>query len=116
MIIVLPIPHRERKWVERGESSVTQRNRFSAPAPSSSADSYRCLGTSSSDARKMIIVLPIPHSASSTSAGFDHDGELNQSGPSIPTLPSSVFTGPVAGFSRNTKPSVAATGGASVGR
>ena len=29
----------------------------------------------------MIIVLPMPHSASSTSDGFDHVGELNHSGP-----------------------------------
>src|SRR5215211_3878337 len=98
------------------DGSVTQRKRFSAPAPSSSADSYRWRGTSSNAARKLIIVLPIPHSASSTRAGFDQSGELNQSGPSNPTLPSSVLAGPVAGFSRNTNPSVAATGGASVGR
>ena len=59
----------------------------------------------------MIIVLPIPHSASSTSAGFDQLGELNQSGGlSTPRCPRIVFTGPVAGLSRNTKPSVAATG------
>src|SRR4029079_5718613 len=98
------------------DGSVTQRKRWNAPAPASAAASYRGFGTSSSDARKMIIVLPIPQRASSTSPGFDQLGELNQSGPSIPTLPSSVLTGPVAGFSRKTKPSVAATGGASVGR
>ena len=68
------------------DGSVTQRNRLSAPAPSSSADSYRCLGTSSSDARKMIIVLPIPHSASSTSAGFDQLRRVEPQRPLDPDL------------------------------
>ena len=80
--------------------SVTKRSRCSAPAPSSSADSYRCRGTSSTAARKMIIVLPMPQSASSVSDGFDHCGESNQSGPWIPTFSRIVLTGPVAGLSR----------------
>ena len=80
--------------------SVTKRSRERGPAPSSSADSYRCFGTSITAARKMIIVLPMPQIASSVSEGFDHSGESNQSGPWIPTLPRIVFTGPVAGFRR----------------
>ena len=48
----------------------------------------------------MIIVLPIPQRPSSTSEGFDHCGESNQSGPWIPSLSRKLFTGPVAGFSR----------------
>ena len=64
----------------------------------------------------MIIVLPTPQRASIVSEGLDHCGESNQSGPSIPSLARIVFTGPVAGFSRYTKPSVAATGGARAGR
>src|SRR5882724_3945924 len=74
--------------------SVTYQSRRRAPAPSSSADSYRCLGTSSSAAMKMIIVLPTPHSPSSTSDGFDQDGSWNQSGPWMPIFDSTVFTGP----------------------
>ena len=48
----------------------------------------------------MIIVLPIPQSASSISEGFDHCGESNQSGPWIPSFSRIVLTGPVAGLSR----------------
>ena len=74
------------------------------------------LGTSRTAARKMIIVAPTPQSPSRTSDGFDQLGELNQSGPSIPIFLSAMLTGPVAGFSRYTKPSAAATGGASAGK
>ncbi len=45
-------------------------------------------------------MFPIPQSESRTSDGFAQDGSLNQSGPLIPSLASSVLTGPVAGFSR----------------
>ena len=48
----------------------------------------------------MIIRLPIPQMPSRVSDGFDHEGDWNQSGPSIPILASSVFTGPVAGLNR----------------
>ena len=82
------------------DGSVTQRNRCHGPAPSSAADSYRCFGTSTSAARKMIIVLPMPHSSSSVSAGLDQPATLNHSGPSIPISPSAPLTGPVAGLSR----------------
>ena len=80
--------------------SVTQRSRWNALAPSSSADSCRCLGTSRIAARKMIIMLPTPHIASSVSDGFDQPGALNQSGPSIPSFSRPMLTGPVAGLSR----------------
>ena len=46
------------------------------------------------------MMLPTPHIASSVSDGFDHSGELNQSGPSIPSLSRPVLSGPVAGLSR----------------
>ena len=57
-----------------------------------------------------------PHRLSSVSDGFAQCGDWNHSGPVIPIFDSSVLTGPVPGLNRNTKPSVAATGGASVGR
>jgi hypothetical protein len=66
--------------------------------PSSDADSYSDRGTSTSAARKMIIVLPTPHSSSNVSAGLDQVGELNHSGPSMPIMCSAPFTGPVAGL------------------
>src|SRR2546421_11610113 len=59
---------------------------------------------------------PTPHSASSTSDGLDHVGELNHSGPVMPRWPRIAFTGPVPGLNRYTNASVAATGGASAGR
>ena len=46
------------------------------------------------------MMLPTPHIASSVSDGFDHSGELNQSGPSIPSFSRPMLSGPVAGFSR----------------
>ena len=42
----------------------------------------------------------MPHMSRSVSAGFDQLGELNHSGPSIPTAPSTWLSGPVAGLSR----------------
>ena len=48
----------------------------------------------------MIIVFPTPQIPSRTSDGFDHCGDWNQSGPSIPRWESAVLTGPVAGFRR----------------
>src|SRR2546427_6163488 len=98
------------------DGRVTQRRLRRGPAPSRAADSYRCFGTSSTAARKMIIVAPTPQSPSRTSEGFDQLGELNQSGPLIPRCLSPMLTGPVAGFRRYTKPSAAATGGANAGR
>ena len=92
--------------------SVMCRNCWIAPAPSRDAASYCSLGTSSSDAMKMTMRSPMPHSASIVSAGFDHVGSLNQPGGWMPTLPSSWFTGPVPGLSRKAKAMVAATGGA----
>ena len=49
---------------------------------------------------KMTIVLPMPQTPSSTSDGFDHDGSWNHSGPVMPSLLRTVFTGPYAGLSR----------------
>src|SRR6266511_2100306 len=49
-------------------------------------------------ARKMTIVLPTPQIVRRTSDGFDHDGELNQRGPSMPRCPRMMFTGPLDGF------------------
>ena len=46
------------------------------------------------------MMFPTPHIASRVSEGFDQPGSLNQSGPSMPSLPSTVLTGPVAGFRR----------------
>ena len=80
--------------------SVTQRRRRNGPAPSSSADSYRCCGTSRTAARKMTIMFPTAHVASRTSDGLAQVGELNQSGPLMPTFPRTVLTGPVAGLKR----------------
>jgi hypothetical protein len=96
--------------------NVTQRSRCNGPAPSSSADSYKCLGTSRMAARKMIMMFPTPHSPSITSEGFDQPGDWNHSGPSIPNCFSRMFTGPVAGLRMYTNARVAATGGASAGR
>ena len=96
--------------------SVTCHSRRSAPAPSISAASWRCFGTSRIAARKITIALPIPQRLSKVSDGLDQCGESNHSGPLIPIFDSSVFTGPVDGLNRNTNPSVAATVGASVGR
>ncbi len=64
----------------------------------------------------MTIVLPMPHMASSTSDGFDHVGELNHSGPSMPNLPRMWLTGPVPGLRMKTNASAPATGGTSAGR
>lgn len=85
------------------------------PAPSSSAASYWSFGTSSSAARKITMTSPIIQTPSSSSDGLDRDGSLNQSGPLIPKVFSSVFTGPVPGLKRNTKPTTDATGGTSAG-
>jgi hypothetical protein len=82
------------------DGNVTQRMRCQAFAPSRLADSYKCRGTSMSAARKMIIIVPIPHSPSSTSDGFAHCGESNQSGVGIPRCSSTTFTGPVPGLRR----------------
>ncbi len=64
----------------------------------------------------MISVAPTLHSASSTSVGLAVLGPFSHSGPSMPIAFRIVFTGPVAGLKRYTKPSVAATIGASAGR
>ena len=55
--------------------SVTRRNFCHALAPSMSAASYSCCGTSRRPARKMIIASPTPHNARITSAHFDEVGE-----------------------------------------
>ena len=60
--------------------SVTYRNLCHRPAPSMSAASYRCAGTSRRPARKMIIVCPTPHRPRNTSPHFEVDGSKNQSG------------------------------------
>ena len=54
---------------------VTYHSRRSAPAPSSSAASWRCLGTSRIAARKITIALPIPHRLSSVSDGLAQCGD-----------------------------------------
>ena len=64
---------------------------------------------------KMTIRSPMPHSASSVSAGFDHAGSLNHPGSGRPSLPRIVLTGPVPGLSRKTNARVPATGGARYG-
>ena len=80
-----------------------------------SAASYSCRGTSSSAARKMIIVFPTPHRPSSTRPGFAHCGSWNHSGCGrCEEAAGSRLIGP-AGFSRNTNPSAAATTGTIVG-
>ena len=86
---------------------ITARSRAASRASSAaarwrrrSAASYSVRGTSSRPARKMIIASPAPHSESSTSAGFDHDGSKNHSGPPMPTCASAPLTGPRSGFSR----------------
>ena len=55
-------------------------------------------------------------SESSTSAGFDHDGSKNHSGPPMPTCESRPLTGPRSGLSRYVNASAPATGGTIVGR
>ncbi len=91
---------------------VTKRNFCQADAPSSSAASYCSVGTSSSEAMKMTIRSPMPHTASMVSAGLDQEASLNQPGAGSPASARSALTGPVPGLSRKTKASVAATGGA----
>ena len=61
---------------------------------------------------KITIRSPIPHSASSVSAGLDQVGSLNQPGSGSPSLPRRTLTGPVPGLSRKANAIVAATGGA----
>ena len=95
--------------------SVMNRNRCNGPAPSMSAASYSCLGTSRSDARKMIIVLPMPHRPSRTRPGLENVGSWNHSGFGTWRKPRMWSIGP-AGFSRNTNPRAAATTGTIVGR
>ncbi len=74
---------------------VTCRNRCHGPAPSIAAASYRLIGTSSNAARKITMVLPMPHMARSVSDGLDQLGELNHSGPlSTPTSLSTWSTRP----------------------
>lgn len=61
-------------------------------------------------------MVPLPHRASRVRAGLDQSGELNQSGPWMPSRPRIRFTGPELGLNMQTKATVAATGGASAGR
>src|SRR3954453_4421349 len=64
----------------------------------------------------MIMMFPTPHSPRIVNDGFDHPGDWNQRGPSMPRWESRMFTGPVAGLRMYTNARVAATGGASAGR
>ena len=94
---------------------VTWRNRWRGPAPSRSAASYRCLGTSSMAARKMIIDWPTIHIAIRARPGLAQAGSRNHSGSGRCRKPSTALTGP-PGLSRNTNPRAAATSGTMVGR
>src|ERR1700712_3747341 len=98
------------------DGTVIRQNCCQPFAPSRLAASYSSPGTSSSDARKITITVPEVQRPITASDGFANAGSLNQSGPWIPNSCRNWFTGPVAGFRRNTKASDAATGGASAGR
>ena len=69
------------------EGRVTQRKRCHAPAPSSAADSCRCLGTSRTAARKMIIAFPRPQTARIESESLRPVGRLEPERPLDADLP-----------------------------
>src|SRR3954447_1749942 len=97
--------------------SVTCRHLWYREAPSMSAASYSCRGTSRSPARKITIASPIPHSPMIKIAGLDHVGLSNHSGVFFMPRPDRIWLiGPIAGLNRNTNASAAATAGARVGR
>ena len=73
---------------------VTWRNCCQGLAPSISAASYSCLGTSSSEARKMIIVWPMPHRPIRTRPGLVQRGSTNHSGSGRCSSPRMRLTGP----------------------
>src|SRR6185437_14017532 len=96
--------------------SVTKRNRLTGPAPSSIAASICSFGTSSSDAKKITTVFPMPHRESRVSEGLNQVGELNQPGGLYtPTCARIALIGPPAS-NRYTNTSVEMTGGARYGR
>src|SRR2546421_5890173 len=92
-VVIIPVIV-ENTMTGDSNGNVMCRNRCHAVAPSIEAASYRCVGTSTSAARKMTIVLPMPHSASRVSDGLDQLGSLNHSGPSMPKTLRIRFTGP----------------------
>src|SRR3954467_1295138 len=118
IVPMIPVT-RLKKMYGDSIGSVTLRNFRHGPAPSISADSYRCCGIPFSPASQITMLDPALHRPMMMIAVFDpnsHDGLASQRGGSFtPNMRSSELSNPICGFNTHNHSSELATTGTIAG-